>query len=101
MRKMIEDKLKKSSEISFNDDFKLYEERKFIIWNHIKHEKEQYIIKKEDTHLYILYLEDKDFTNPIFDFFGIWSDFSDEELTIITDAIKDIRNRISNRYIQK
>lgn len=98
MRKMIEDKLKKSSEIIFRDNFELNEEKKFEIWNYIERKNETYIIKKEDPDSYSLYLDYKKLTNSIFDYFGIWSDLSDDQFKIITESINDIRKNIMKRY---
>lgn len=98
MRKIIEDKLKKSSEIIFRENFELYEERKFQIWNYIERKNETYIIKKEDPDSYSLYLDYKKLANSIFDYFGIWSDLSDDQFKIITESINNIRKNIMKRY---
>jgi len=92
---VIEKEVKDFSVISFEDNLKLNEEKKFIIWNHLKKKKELFTIKRESPSQYVLYSEDIDINNPILNFYGIWSKFSDEEWDIITDAIKDLRSKIN------
>jgi len=53
---------------------------------------------KENPDSYSLYLDYKKLTNSIFDYFGIWSDLSDEQFNIITESINDIRKNIMKRY---
>ena len=43
-------------------------------------------------------IEDEKFSNPIFNFYGIWSDLTDEEFTSLTDAIQDVHTRVSHKY---
>jgi len=95
---MIENSKRKSSEICFGDDFQLYEEREFKIWNHNKQIYENYIIRKEENDLYMLFFKESNKETSIFDFYGIWSDIPEEEMMLMEDSIKNLRKRISNKY---
>ncbi len=97
MRKVIEDKLKKSSEITFIDNLELNEEREYEIWNHNKHKNEFYIIKKENIDTISIYLA-MESQASILDYYGIWNDLSEEQLNIITESISDIRKNIMKRF---
>jgi len=99
VRKVIEKEAKSSSEISFEANLKLNEEKKFIVWNHLKKKKKLFTIKRESPSQYVLYSENIDINNPIFDFYGIWSKFSDEEWDVITEAIKELRSKINQNLI--
>lgn len=92
-------KTQKTSEISFEDNFKLKEKRDYIIWNYKKNKLEKYSVVNEDKSLYILNLEE--LSNPIFDFYGIWKDMAEEEYSIFMDSIKEFRNKMRNKYIKQ
>ncbi len=85
------------NEIAFNNDFKLNEERKYIIWNYANKRKEEYILKKVSSNFYALYLEDNKGENPLFHFYGMWEDLTDNQLSIMENAIKEVHGKISKR----
>ena len=96
---MINNERKKSHEIVFRDNFESEEEKRFEIWNHSERRMENYVIKKEKNDIYSLYLEPAHSEDTILDYYGMWSDLTEDEFQIITDSINDIRKRITNTFI--
>jgi len=92
--------LNRSSEILFEDNFEVNEEKSYSIWNYRNHTNETYFIKKENSNLYVLYLNEKEVETelPILNLYGIWSDLTDEDISFMEDSIRNIRKRIYNKY---
>jgi len=95
---MAEPKTNKSSEICFQDDFKAHEERSYIIWNHLTKKYEEFVLKKEESSLYALYLKEKEVQLPILEFYGIWKDISDEDILYIEESIREIHQKMLPKY---
>ena len=92
--------LNRSSEILFEDNFEVNEEKSYSIWNYRNHTNETYLIKKESSNLYVLYLNEKEVETElsILNYYGIWSDLTDEDISFMEDSIRNIRKRIFNKY---
>ncbi len=93
-------KLNRSSEILFEDNFEMNGEKSYSIWNYLNHTNETYLIKKESSTLYVLYLNEKEVETklPILNFYGIWSDLTDDDISFMEDSIRNIHKRIFNKY---
>ncbi len=98
---MVENLNNKSSEIIFQADFKKNEERRYIVWNHLANRYDEYIIKKESSTQLALYVIEKNTKSPIFEFYGMWNDISDEDIKYIEESIQEVRKSLLSRFISK